>query len=224
LKQTRLITLFFLALAAQIHGGALENDGFRLRATMIHLFRDAAGTLYIGPEAISFRSDDGKTKLDLPLLEVREADVSDARKLRFSLYDVRKWEPLARREFVFRAPPDTPVEDIARMLSASMRRPVVGHYAGVSNFSVAAFHKRTLKGTSGTLEIGADAIRYVSQQADDSRTWRYRDIQTIGSPDPYRFRVTTTRETYILELKDQLPDGAFQMAWERVYSMEPGVK
>src|SRR6266566_6489857 len=53
-----------------------------------------------------------------------------------------------------------------------------------------------------------------------ARTWLYRDIETIGKPDSFRFRVTTNRETYILELKAELPEAAYQLAWSKVYNLE----
>jgi hypothetical protein len=39
-------------------------------------------------------------------------------------------------------------------------------------------------------------------------------------PDSFRFRVTTNRETYVLELKAELPETAYQFAWSKVYSFE----
>jgi hypothetical protein len=70
------------------------------------------------------------------------------------------------------------------------------------------------------LEIGDESIQFLSDKPADSRTWLYRDIETIGRPDSFRFRVTTNRETYILELKDDLPEAAFQFAWSKVYNLE----
>jgi hypothetical protein len=127
---------------------------------------------------------------------------------------------MERIEFTFRAQVDTPVEDLAQFLAARVHRPVVGHYPEGSQFRVAAFHRRSLRGTNGTLEIGADSIQFVSDKPADSRTWLYRDIETIGRPDSFRFRVTTNRETYVLELKDDLPEAAFQFAWSKVYDVE----
>jgi hypothetical protein len=96
----------------------------------------------------------------------------------------------------------------------------VGHYGSSSQFHVPAFHRRARAGTNGTLEIGEEAIRFVSDKPVDSRTWLYRDIETIGRPDSFRFRVTTNRETYVVELKSELPEAAYQFAWSKVYKLE----
>jgi hypothetical protein len=47
----------------------------------------------------------------------------------------------------------------------------VGHYKEGSQFHVAAFHRRALKGTDGTLEICEESIQFVSAKPADSRTW-----------------------------------------------------
>ena len=39
-------------------------------------------------------------------------------------------------------------------------------------------------------------------------------------PDSFRFRVSTNQETYILELKAELPEAAYQFAWSKIYSRE----
>jgi hypothetical protein len=151
--------------------------------------------------------------------ELRQADVADPHALRFETYDVQKWKPIERREYTFRARPDAPVEALARFLTARVHRAVVGHYPEGSHFQAAAFHRRAER-TAGILEVGEESIRFVSGQPKDSRTWLYRDIETIGRPDSFRFRVTTNRETYVLELKEDLPDAAYDFAWSKVYHLE----
>src|ERR1700694_80915 len=93
---------------------------------------------------------------------------------------------------------------------------IMGRHAN----STTRLHRRVRGGPNGTLEIGEEAIRFVSDKPADSRTWLYRDIETIGKPDSFRFRVTTNRETYIIELKSDLPEAAYQFAWSKVYNLE----
>ena len=184
--------------------GAAGQDVFDMKVTRVKAPRNQSGDLHIDAEGISFRSSDGKTAIAIPMKDLREADVADPHALRFQTYDVRKWKPFERREYTFRAQPSAPVEDLARFLAAHVHRPVVGHYPEGSEFRAPAYHRRALGGTNGVLEIGRESIQFVSDSPKDSRTWLYRDIETIGRPDSFRFRVTTNRETYVLELKDEL--------------------
>src|SRR6266851_173855 len=211
--------LVLTALPALLATGA-DKGIFDLPVTRVRMLRNQPGDLHVDAEGITFRSTDGKTSITIALRDLREADVADAHALRFETYEVQKWKPMERREYTFRAQPDAPVEELAHFLAARVHRPVVGHYAESSQFHVPAYHRRLRGGTDGTLEIGQASIQFVSDKPADSRTWLYRDIETIGRPDSFRFRVTTNRETYLLELKEELPEAAYQFAWDKVYNFE----
>lgn len=208
------------ALIAAISQGQAVPEAFDIKAERVRLLRNQPGDLHIDAHGIGFRSADNKTTINVPILDLREADVADPHSLRFQTYEVQKWKPIERREYVFRIIDDAPVEALAQFLASRIYRPVVGHYASGSKFQIPAFHRRTRGGTHGTLEIGNAAIRFVSDKPADSRTWLYRDIETIGRPDAYRFRVTTNRETYVVELKSELPEAAYEFAWSNVYNLE----
>ncbi len=210
----RVLTLTLLYATLVIAQG---KDVFDLEVSRLRIPRDEPGTLHIDSRGVAFQSRDGKTRIMISFRDLREADVADPRALRFETYEVSKWKPVERRGYKFRAQPDAPVEDLARFLTEHVHRPVVGHYAQGSQFKVAAYHRRALNGTSGILEIGESAIQFVSDKPADSRTWIYRDIETIGRPDSFRFRVTTNRETYVLELKEDLPEAAYEFAWSKIY-------
>jgi len=221
--------LALLALPALLAAEAAGKDVFDLKVERVRMLRNQPGNLHIDAAGIAFRSSDGKTTVTIPMKDLREADVADPHALRFEMYEVQKLNPIERREYTFNALPDAPVEQLAQFLSARVHRPVVGHYdagpsSAASQFQVAAYHRRALGGTDGTLEIDRNSIRFVSGKPADSRTWLYRDIETIGRPDSFRFRVTTSRENYILELKADLPEAAYQFAWSRVYNLEIGGK
>jgi hypothetical protein len=203
---------------------APDDEAFDLKVTRVRSLRSQPGDLRIDTKGVTFQSRDGKTTITIPMGDLREADVADPRALRFETYEVKKWKPIERREYTFRGQPDAPVEALARFLTARVHRPVVGHYPERAQFRFAAYHRRPLGGTSGTLEIGEESIQFVSDKPTDARTWLYRDIETIGRPDSFRFRVTTNRETYVLELKDNLPEAAYDFAWSKVYHLERSSK
>ena len=217
MKFARVLALMLLP--AVLATGA-DKDMFDLKVTRVRMLRNQPGDLHIDAEGVKFRSSDGKTTITIAMQDLREVDVADTHALRFQSYDIQKWKPIERREYTFHTHAETPVEDLAQFLAAHVHRPVVGHYAAESEFRVAAYHRRTFGGTNGTLEIGQEAIRFVGDKPADSRTWLYRDIETIGRPDSFRFRVTTNRETYVVELKSELPEAAYQFAWSKAYNLE----
>ena len=209
--------LALILFPALLMTGAPNNGEFDLKVARVRTLRDQPGDLHVDAQRVTFRSSDGKTNVTITMKDLREANVADPRALRFETYEVRKWKPIERREYTFRGQPDVPVEELAQFLAARVHRPVVGHYPEGSQFQAAAYHRRALRGADGRLEIGQDSIQFVSGKPADSRTWLYRDIETIGRPDSFRFRVTTNRETYVLELKEDLPEAAYEFAWSKVY-------
>ena len=218
MKFTRVFSL--LAIAAHLVFAQNAPGTFDLKVERVRILRNQPGDLHIDAQGITFRSRDGKASITIPVQDLREADVANPHALRFQAYEVRKWVPMERREYVFRASGEAPVETLAQFLAAHIDRPVVGYYASTAEFHIPAFHPRARGGTHGTLEIGKDAIRFVSDKPADSRIWLYRDVETIGRPDSYRFRVTTNRETYMVELKSPLPEAAYELAWNKVYDLE----
>jgi hypothetical protein len=216
--------LGLLVLPSLLAAAAPVREGFDLKVERIRTLRKQSGDLHIDAEGVTFRSSDGKTTIAIAMKDLREADVADPHSLRFETYEVQKWRPIMRREYTFRTQSDAPVEELAPFLAARVHRPVIGHYEVASRFQVPAFHRRLRTGTNGMLQIGEDSIQFVSDKPVDSRTWLYRDIETIGKPDAYRFRVTTNRETYVLELKSELPEAAYQFAWSKVYNLERGAR
>ena len=198
-----LLRLIALTLVSALFAIAVpEGEAFDLKVTRTRTLRDQPGDLHIDAQGVTFRSTDGNTSIAIPMKDLREVSVADARSLRFGTYEVQKWKPMERVEYAFRAQPDAPVEDLAQFLTARLHRPVVGHYREESRFEAAAYHRWARSGATGLLKIGPESIQFVSDKPADSRTWLYRDIETIGRPDSFRFRVTTNRETYILELKE----------------------
>jgi len=218
MKLSRVLAL--LVLPTVVAAEAAGKDMFDLKVERVRILRNQSGDLHIDAAGVTFRSSAGKTTVTISMKDLREADVANPHALRFETYEVQKWEPAKRREYTFHAQPDAPVKEMAQFLTSRVHRPVVGHYATASQFQIPAYHRRTLGGTDGTLEIGQDSISFVSEKLADSRTWLYRDIETIGKPDSFRFRVTTSRETYVLELKAELPEAAYQLAWSKVYNLE----
>jgi hypothetical protein len=214
------IILALVVLPTLFAAEAPDKGVFDLKVERVRLLRNQSGDLHIDTEGVTFRSSDGKTTITIPMKDLREADVADPRALRFETYEVQKWKPMERREFTFRAQQDASVEELAQFLAARVHRPVVGHYMETSQFQVPAFHRRLRTGTNGILQIGEDSIQFASDKPADSRTWLYRDIETVGRPDSFRFRVTTNRETYVIELKSELPEAAYQFAWSKVYDLE----
>ena len=208
------------ALVLLFTAAAMAADSFQFSVARVRmLWRDEPGHLEIDAAGVSYRSADGKAGFKVRLEDIREADVADPKVIRIETDNRLKRKSGGRRAYTFRLREGHHGNDLAKFLSEHLSRPVVGSYATKEPavFTIPAYHRHVLGGEHGKLEIGREAIRFVTEKPADSRTWLYRDVQTIGSSGPFQFRVSTDVETYLFDLKERLAPEAYDFAWQRVY-------
>ena len=80
----------------------------------------------------------------------------------------------------------------------------------------------SLGGCEGQLSVEEERLIYLTDHARDNRVWKLRDIETIGSPDPYHLRVTTYNETFTFDLKSPLDPKVYDLIWKSVYRLDRG--
>lgn len=203
--------------------GGLTAAPLEFAVSRKRLLRDEAGGLTVAASGVHYQSSDGKTSIEIALDDIRRADLSDPKGVSFQTYDRKLLE---HRAYTFRLTASHNREKLVRFLVDNLRRPVIAGYAlaGEVAFRIPAYHRRRLSGSHGVVEIGGDGIRFVGGRDVDSRTWLYRDIESIGSAGPFHFRVTTEAETYSFDLKQRLAAEAYEYAWQKVYAtaLAPG--
>ena len=74
---------------------------------------------------------------------------------------------------------------------------------------IPAHHRNLTGGTNGILRFRDAGIDYVTSAPDDSRSWRWPDLQTLSSPDPYHLLAFGYRDTYSFDLKELLPQALY---------------
>jgi len=213
-----------IILAIGLVATAFGADEFRYPVIRGKLLKDEPGQLEISKGGLSYRSADGKTAIRVPLQDILEADLSDPKVIHIETYDILKRRLTGRRVYTFRLRDSRHDEALTRFLVDALPRPVIGAFGTASQgaFEILAYHRHRLGGCHGKLEIGADAIRFVSDRPGDSRTWLYRDVETIGNMTPFHFRVSTLVETYNFDLKDRLREDAYRLAWQHVHRLSGG--
>lgn len=212
-----------LATGASVPPPHFDFSVVRVRSPVgLPLPKKERGRLIFSDSGAIYRSQNGRMSIEIPYANIREADVSDPRTIRIETYDILKRNPLSHRSHEFRLDEDHG-SDLAKFLAERLKRPVIGTYdvGGEGRFSVPAYHRHLFGGAHGLLEIGPNGIQFKAETKADSRTWLYRDIQTIGSSGPFNFRISTESETYNFDLKQRLPEGAYELAWSKLYNFSP---
>lgn len=174
--------------------------------------------LLIDESGISYRSDSKKKSIQLPFLEIYEADVSNPRQIRIESYEMLKRKLMGHRSYTFKLRDSESSVGLVRFLSAHVKRPVKGFQDIQSKtaFEIPAYHRHRLGGCNGSLRIGEREIQFVADLTQDSRTWAYDQIETIGSMSSFHFRVSTLAETYNFDLKEPLPTAAYDLSFRSV--------
>ncbi|MBI1894926.1 MAG: hypothetical protein HYS04_00105 [Acidobacteria bacterium] len=197
---------------------------FTFEVERVRLQRNETGKLEIDGSGVHYRSANGKTALDVPFADIHEADLSDSRQIRIETYERLKRELGGRREHVFKLLGDPYDDRLKQFLRARLERSLLA--AVISGtppiFSADAYHRHRAGGCPGRFEIAEDGLRFTSENAKHSRTWRWRDLESIGQADSLSFRITSPSETYHLELKQRLTGGAYDFAWRKLYDLPAG--
>lgn len=86
-------------------------------------------------------------------------------------------------------------------------------------------HRIRRTSADGTLEFGRDRIVFASGRPDDSRTWRFSDIENISSSGPFELTIVTferarfdygDRKQFNFRLKEALSEDRYNELWREI--------
>lgn len=90
---------------------------------------------------------------------------------------------------------------------------------------IAAKHLARFAGSHGELEVGRDRIAFATDRKDDSRTWRFADIENISRSGPFQLTITTferarfhygDRKDFNFQLKEALSEARYDELWRSI--------
>lgn len=212
--------LVVIVLAAAALALAQQED-FEYRVHRVKVTRDEPGQLRITKDGVDYRADKAKTSFRIPLKDIHEIEATPPKRIRVETYDRLARELGGRREYTFRLRDGAVSERLVQFLAAHVNRPVIGDYGSASEalFRIAAYHRHRFGGAAGDIELDQQAVRFTSEKPGESRTWPYRDIETVGAMNAFHFRVSTLAETYNFDLKERLPDAAYDFVVRQIHGL-----
>jgi hypothetical protein len=143
-------------------------------------------------------------------------------------YKDNKWKLGADREYEFDLVSDKNLEDAYNVLKSCLDQRLV---AAIPDSSMSVLwelpvkHLLRLGGDEGVLQVGANMIVYQSGTKDQTRTWRYQDIDNISSSGPFQLTITSfeharmhygSRKSFEFELKQRLEEARYNDLWLRL--------
>ena len=168
-----------------ILAGAMWAQGAQFTVRHEHLRGGCAGLMTVDENGVSF------TGAKKHAWSWKYEDIQQLRLAPESIYILTYKDSKLRlgkdREYNFTG--KIPAEELYALLKDRMDQrfvAAVGQGIGLPSWSVPVKHLRPIVGSEGTLAFGADAIVYSTPAKTESRTWRYSDIEIIGSSGPFQ--------------------------------------
>jgi hypothetical protein len=231
-KATRAAMVMVLSLTS----APAAQSSLRYHVRHKHWLGSGAGVLQIDERAISYQ-ELGKKKGEASEQlhhamwnydEIQQLYVSTKR-LIILTYKDRKWLLGADEKYEFGLSDGQSFEPVYALLKDKLDRRLVAAIVdpdpGALWWEVPAKLLGRIQGSEGVLEAGAGRIIYKTQQVDQSRTWRYEDIENVSSTDPYHLTITAyeravmhfgSMRDFNFQLKQPLDEVRFEMIWKRL--------
>jgi hypothetical protein len=232
-KATRsLIALSLLLLPASLFGQEFRYEVWRGHPP--HLKKER-GTLIITGSGVSFEeSYAGKKQKpkhphvwnwsyeDIQQLEVAPRTIS------VLTYKDNKWKFGADREYHFDLRGDGSFRDSYGFLKDKLDQRFVAELADKdikAIWEIPVKHLLRFGGSEGVLGFGEDRVVYTTDRKNQSRTWRYADIDNISTSGPFQLTITTYERAlshygnlkgFNFQLKQRLNEDRYNEVWQKI--------
>ena len=135
------------------------------------------------------------------------------------------------RDFQFELTEGQLTKEVSDFVLSKVARPVSTTFVPASDeepaYSIPVRHRRRLGGDEGVLKVYPTGVAYESAgEKDDSRYWRWSDIQGVGRSGKFRLSVSTYEpelggptKSFDFDLKEQAGDEVYDYMWDRVYGV-----
>ncbi len=175
------------------------------------------GVLTVTGDAISFAGPKGRA-WTWKIQEIQELQLSP-RSIHILTYRDNKFRLGADEGYQFTG--RIPAGELYAILSDRMDQRLVAAVGQVSGppddaFSLPVKHLGRIMGSEGTLVFEADSVVYSTDRDGDSRTWRYSDIESIGSAGRFELSIATREKSFHFQLKQPLAEARYNQLWLQI--------
>jgi len=213
--------LSFVVCVALTGGAQAESFDFRVKHD--HSLGSCEGKLVASDKEIRYEATNGNHSRTWAYIDIQKLDVVSPTRLALKTFESQSWKKLERdRAFDFSLLEGKITPDQQEFLRAKLSRPMVARLVEKADHSIPlpVRHRHRLGGCEGQLSVEDERLIYLTDHASDNRVWKLREIETIGSPDPYHLRVTTYNETFTFDLKSPLDPRLYDALWKKIYRFE----
>jgi hypothetical protein len=206
---------FGKAASCLILAGAMWAQGAQFAVRHEHLRKGCAGVMTVDENGVRF------TGAKQHAWRWKYEDIQELRLAPESIYILTYKDSKLRlgkdRGYSFTG--KIPAEELYALLRERMDQrfvAAVGQAIGLPTWSLPVKHLRPMVGSEGTLEFGADTIVYSTPAKDESRTWRYSDIESIASSGPFQLTITTLEKGFNFQLQQPITEARYNQLWLQI--------
>jgi hypothetical protein len=188
------------------------------------------GTLTIDESGVSYQETGKKQprRLGWSYQDIQQLELAPAR-VRVLTYKDNPRRLGADRGYTFDALPGQDFTSSYALLKDRLDQRFVAELADAAVrplWSVPVKLRGTIAGSEGTLTVGRDRIVYSTGRKGASRTWRYGDIDNIGTSGPFELTLTTferaiehygNRKDFNFQLKEPLDERKYNELWRTLH-------
>lgn len=189
-----------------------------------HAVGSCHGKLILNDREILYEASDEKHSLRWPYLDIQRLDVASPTQITFKTYTSEGWKKLGKdKAYQFHLIEGELTTDVQEFLRSKLSRPMVARLVTAPQAHSVLLHVRhrhRLGGCEGQLEIAKDRLTYSSDRAGDNRVWKFNEIETFGSTDPYHLRLSTYNETFTFDMKAPLESKVYDIMWAKINRLE----
>lgn len=220
----RLISAVVLAILV-FGGREAHAQEFKYQVEHDHLYKSCKGELIINQDGVEYRTDSKDHARKWTYTDIKLLKLASPKKVEVVSYESSRKTLGRDKSFEFKVLEGEINKDVSEFLLARVTRPLTTSIVTTdekAQYEIPVRHRHRFSGCQGTLRIFADRIVYESDKEENSRYWRWSDIQSISRTGPYQFSITSYEEkfggskSYNFDLKEQMEDAVYDFAWSRV--------
>lgn len=210
-----------------------DAQTFELLVKKDHLIGSSQGTLVFTPTGLEYRTSDSNDARLWSYADVKQLQVLSPTKVRVLTYEDQGGLRFgADRTFEFEVLDGTVSAALIEFLLDHVDRPFVTAVLPTANtepsHDVQVKHLKGRGGSHGNLQLYRDRLVFATDQAGQSRAWRFHDLYLILRVDSYKLKVLAyeggggATRTFTFELKEELPESFIETVWWRIHSSGSG--
>ena len=230
MKNRMIRMLNVIALLVLVFGGreALGQE-FKFQVEHDHLVKSCKGELTISPQGLEYRTENKEHARKWDFTDIKMIKLESPKKVEVITYESSRKTLGQDKTFEFKVLEGEVTKGVSDFLLARVERPLATSFVATEEkprYELPVRHRHRFGECQGTLKVYADRVIYQSDKQDNSRYWRWTDIQSISRTGPYQFGVTTYEpefggpsKTYNFDLKEQMDEKVYDYLWTRVYKV-----